>query len=804
VFDEIGPTPTYQAIYPWVKQGLQHFKRTLLRSRNGDREFLLTLACEGGLPLRLLHRENAHLSRYFRELLTAYHTQRHTPECDATDIARQVAARYLPASLRHDVVFKLSGDLIQAIVRLQEQEQVADAADPIASLDQAQPGWRDALPLPVEDATVEALLRNLVGQARTLTQTERQRWRWRCCLVCQGESWSIAQQLELPSTVTGASLHAWSGWDDPPARLRVLLHTTEGIDVIALLTRLQGTGEQAVYRCEGVRRGGVRLLGKAAMAGTRLLLSRGDAEVELSMVGGQALGPLPWVFAERSAQWEWIGEGSVRSHDAVVRVLALDDGCYMAVVGTCTPLGGAPDLQRVLYEINGTVEWQHPDLGTCQIRCASQDASEENFLLYGKRLSSVLNPHLPFLGMPSLYAMGRDEMPRRVAGATLEWRPLDAPESAWRTDTAACAGKVWVRYRDSGGALRFRRQTEVLPATARIEMVRVGASAREPGIIRLTGLPAVRVSVPEVTGCHFKPRLVDHGIAIDCFAEAGLPITQFGADLHWPDGRSLQLMLPFPRQGAAFVRAGQVLPAVERVPLDRLAAIQAVVHTPTGGSRLYLEGRVRTHTSTSRYQAMRESLLPASSEPMRFALHRVQERLAAMLALTGDLDAVVILEIVDWEGHVLAGLEVSQYDIVLEPDRTQNRVVLPQSSLERLNDGWQERLTVKILPLWAPATEPTDLIRDPAVNTWQIPEGLAPGPWWVLGMDGDWARFRPLLWVVQGTQPPAEESELIQAIHEPMRATRQAKLQVLVSALAAQTEHPDWPHVFDYLRLIRT
>jgi len=310
VFDEIGPTPNYQTIYLWVKQGLQHFKRTLLKSRNGDREFLVTLACEGGLPLRLLHRENAHLSRYFRELLTAYHRQRHTPGCDTTDIARQIAARYLPASLRHDVVFKLSGDLIQSIVQL--QEQVADATDPITSLDRAQPGWRDDLPLLVEDATVEALLRNLVGQARTLAQTERQRWRWRCYLIHQGGSWSIVQHLEWPSTVTGASLQAWSGWDNPPARLRVLLlHTTEDIDVTAVLTRLQGMGEKAIYRCEVVRRGGVRLLGNAASAGVRLLLSRGDAEVELPMVGGQEMGPLPWVFAERGAQWEWVGEGAV-------------------------------------------------------------------------------------------------------------------------------------------------------------------------------------------------------------------------------------------------------------------------------------------------------------------------------------------------------------------------------------------------------------------------------------------------------------------------------------------------------------
>ena len=44
------------------------------------------------------------------------------------------------------------------------------------------------------------------------------------------------------------------------------------------------------------------------------------------MLGGQELGPLPWVFAERATQWEWCGEGAVRSRDASVRVLALDEG----------------------------------------------------------------------------------------------------------------------------------------------------------------------------------------------------------------------------------------------------------------------------------------------------------------------------------------------------------------------------------------------------------------------------------------------------------------------------------------------
>lgn len=165
MFAEIGhTTPNHKVIAAWVEQGLRHFQRPLLRGRNGDREFLVTLACEGGLPLRLLHKENAHLNRYFRELLAAYYRERHRPGCEATDIARQVAARYLPTSLRHEVVFKLSGDLIHSVVQL--QARVADATDPLTSLDRTQPAWRDDLPLPIEDATVEALLRNLVDRLR--------------------------------------------------------------------------------------------------------------------------------------------------------------------------------------------------------------------------------------------------------------------------------------------------------------------------------------------------------------------------------------------------------------------------------------------------------------------------------------------------------------------------------------------------------------------------------------------------------------------------------------------------------------
>ena len=620
VFAEVGQdTPgNLQLVYGWVERGLCRFERPLLRSRAGHREFLITLACEGGLPLRLLHNENAKLNRYFRELLTACHRERRSTEYDAKKTARQVAVRYLPAFLRHEVVFELSGTLIDSIIRL--QEQVGDAADPIASLDAQEPKWRRDLPLPVEDDTVEALLKNLVGQARDLALTERQRWRWRCFLVQRGEHWGIEQHLELPSVVSRASLQEWSCWDELGARLRVLLQTTEGIAPIALLTRIRGIDDQATYQCEGLRPNGIRLAGRLAEAGCRLLLSQGNEETELPMVGGEELGPLPWVFVERDSRWEMCGEGSVRRPEESARMLVSNGGDYRADDGTCELVGEAPDLERSLYRVTGTTEWRHLELGNCQIRCASQEASEERFLLHGGKLSSVLNLAPPFLGMPSLHAVGRDETRRRIDDGSLEWRPVNAPESDWHQNGPACAGKVWIRYRDANGALRFRRQVEVAPLTTRAEVVRVGTSVGEAGVIRLTGLPRVRVIVPEIAGCQFRMRPVDDGVEIECLSQGGVETVQFNAILQWPDGRELTLTLPFPHTGAAFIRAGEVLPPMERVALGRLAAIQAIVRTPAIGGRFHIEARLSTSAPVHNPQELRESIRTAANEPTRFNL----------------------------------------------------------------------------------------------------------------------------------------------------------------------------------------
>lgn len=817
VFGEIGmATPVNQAlIREWVSKGLQWWRRDILKSRQGHSEYLVTIACEGGLPLRLLQQENASLSRYFRELLTDYHRQRQGAGSEITVLA-QTAAIHLPKSLRQDIVYHLSGQLIQAIVEL--QSQVVDADDPLAALERQNEKWRNALPLPVEDDTVKALLGNLVRQAkdlargtRDLARSEQQRLRWQRRLVQQGHEWMLERHLELPIIVTGRSLIAWTNSHSKlSVRLRLLLQGLAGMEPVALLTRTQGEDETARYRCEVRSKKGICSVGQEAAMASQLWLSDGNTKTELPVAGGETLGDLPWVFVEHDKTLEWLAEGAVQTRTEWAWVLVPDQTTVATTDGDYELKGEIPALNRKLYLIYGTVRFILDESELCEVRCSAESDRVEEFSLKGSCLTGVLNERPVFREMPGLTAVQPDGTEKPVDSA-LEWRPIHATEGVWRTDTASCAGKVWIRYLDPGtGGLCFRRQVEVLPARARIDVARIGANS-ESGLIHLSGLAGVAVSIPPQAGFRFRIETHEDTVEIACSADTGLAIMQFPLELRWADGRFLKLILPFPCQGAAFVRGGEVLSHKQPVALGRLGAIQAVAQSPQGGGGYWLEATVRADADTDLHHQLwlRTSLTPTGNGRAIFELHRWQERLDSLLAMSRNLDAQATLEIHDRMGTVLACLKVARFDMVLVPDKPRNRVILKADALERLEEGWESRILVKMIPLWNPAQDPRVLTRDDeeSVVAWRVPEGLESGPWWILGCDGDWARFRTLLWVIRNVEATGDleicpASPLVLAICAPDE-TRPKRMRELVNALTENPDHPDWPQIFEYFKLAR-
>ena len=800
VFNEINlDVPDHNWLSRSIETGLQWCQRPLLHNLQEHREFLITIACEGGLPLRLLQRENAHLKRYFRQLLISYHSESTSPSFNGVALARGLAC-HLPRSLHHDIVFTLSAELIHRIIAL--QDLVPDAIDPIAALEKQDKNWRHELPLPIEDDTIELLLKNLVTEARTLAITARQKIKWRTFFLQNNGEWIIKQRIEVPNTILGPTLYKWTGKQQYPPRFRLMLHSLEGVAPVALITRLRGEGMDTLYRCEILPRNGIKLTGQAALASARLSIVAGAADYPLHGQGNIELGPLPWVFSADKDQAEFLGEGSVRCRNENVLVVSPCDGKFEGTNGSFRLIAEAPAFNRNVYFITGNVEWQHPEFDICRFQCASSESNQEVLSLEGRLLAGVPDDTPPFLGIPGLLATNNDGGHRRINDGILEWRRIGGIEAEWQRDGQDCAGEVWIRYTDSTGCQRLRRKVRVMPSVASVEIVRIGSNIDEAGVVRLSGVPNIQTCCTTLPGCIFSVRPIADGVEIDCYSQPGLSVTQFQVSLTWKDGRQLTLVLPFPRQGAAFMKGGQTISSGEKIALSRVAAIHAVVQAPVGSRWFRLSVNVKTCDNLGSDLALNESIHLDSSGRGNFDLHQIQDKISSLLSLTDDKDDIVELTIFDREDQPLAQMEVGLFDLQLEPDYANNKVSLPRSILIRSDLDWEKRVTVRMIRLWAPEVETIVLDRSEEMAVWTIPDELEPGPWLVLGEDGDWPRFRPVLWNIDG-ELASHRSTMIEAIQESDRLTRYARLNDLIEQLASQANHPDWLRFWGYLRLTR-
>ena len=111
-----------------------------------------------------------------------------------------------------------------------------------------------------------------------------------------------------------------------------------------------------------------------------------------------------------------------------------------------------------------------------------------------------------------------------------------------------------------------------------------------------------------------------------------------------------------------------------------------------------------------------------------------------------------------------------------------------------------------MIPLWSPNRPPQSLeVNSEHDACWNVPDNLQAGPWWIICRDGDWARFRPLLWVVTNRDATINEedinSALVVAIRESNAEQRDILLTDVLQELGQNPDHPDWLRLFDLIRL---
>ena len=802
--------PPHQTITRWVEGGLKWWKRDLIVSRSGTREFLITIACEGGLPLRLLQREDARLRHFFRAVMEQYHATGAGGRDIAIAAARREIQR-LPRSLRQEVVMILAGELIDEITKL--QAFVGDTSSPLGALDSHSPEWRALLPLRLEDQVAEALVSGLVKQSHELVEAAEARLRWTGMLRRGLDgSWRLEKSLTLRDKIPAAAVSGWLGRElhkeDAP-RVRLMLRSPGATNAIAWLTRSQTSGQAAAYyRREWLSREAGKVKGGAILHDVELIASDGENEFVLPAQEGQHWGDSPWVFVptENGGDWRWFAEGSVRTKsEEALAVVPTNMIPEPAVTGEVENLGSCPEVDRQIYRVRDKAVFRTIENDLYQVVCRSDVDSSEAFHLFGERVEGFDNQRPLYRGLPKLTVTGRAN-PQTSQISIAQWRPMYG-QGTWRSGREGCWGRIWLRLIDRSNNFEIvRRKADVLPHGFRL-MRSIGVGDRA-GICEFSGLEGARVDLVETLDTKIEVLASTDRTRIICSPVRYTNLPRLALGLNWrEDGRQLELQLPYPQRGALFELGGRALIRDETVALDRLFGVKITVQDETGGTHFWVScgllGPGGGDSDGTRL-SFRERLPPLRQGRLEIAMTHWRDRISALLAASEEPDANVRVEIVAGVANVMARIVVSRFDMKIEPEGIEV-VTVPWRDLQRLGDDWQERITMELLPLWQPDADPTPLTQHPERRGyWEVPATVPPGPWWVIGRDGAWARFRPLLVNVgEVALEQGSDGGLSAAIRERDPTIRQSELDRILYDLGVDPEHPDWPLLFRYVAMTR-
>ncbi|WP_311044989.1 STY4851/ECs_5259 family protein [Rhizobium sp. NZLR1b] len=146
--------------------GLLFWRRRVIEI-DGAKEYLLSLALEGGVPVRVIADEGAgwlrdYLRRLLRHAIAAHELQA------VRSFAHDESYRVKP-SYRHDTFVDLCAELATELAKWRAvvESEALSGIDPVSFLDAKYPTWKDTIPVylpPGEDSATRALLTGLIAE----------------------------------------------------------------------------------------------------------------------------------------------------------------------------------------------------------------------------------------------------------------------------------------------------------------------------------------------------------------------------------------------------------------------------------------------------------------------------------------------------------------------------------------------------------------------------------------------------------------------------------------------------------------
>lgn len=597
---DLFPSVPYASKQALTTFGLSYWRRPLRRSAYA-REFLLTVALEGGFPVRILA-EGARgwLKEYLRAIMRRAIAWRVDKSDEILAVAEEERGR-VRKSYQHDDFIALCAELVTGLLELRRKAEAEGAVGirNSALLDAKHLGWRDDLPIyvPAEDeALVAELLSGLLDEKMIGLATEGVEARR--YLVKRDGKWHPALQLLADGEIPPARLPGVP----PTSRARAVATGELGNHLAGEVALFEPPiAEQRRWRVRPYMRTARLLIGFPFSAPvTTAVTSPDGVPFSWTWPRGDALRSEVLVFEpdDGSTPHEpllrFIRAGSVSSPAKTLYVLVPDSWTIEPVTdGALVETENVPALCGKLARLTASAYLHSGEDGAVRFR-VEPDADEREhelelrpfvpagFLLEDEGWELIASPVQPLIHEARKQRTPRagELFVRRPGG---KWTALSGPLSG--------AGLMELSWRDPVANIQIeKRQLALVPGEAGIVGTMKDALI---GDISLRGLPGWIATVREIA-CTVDAT----DIASLVIQFTGRPVYRLPMTLRPPTGQSFDVIVPLVGCDAVIALAnGAILAPGRQADIGALRGAVAVsprktiLHLGAKGSR---SGGVKT------------------------------------------------------------------------------------------------------------------------------------------------------------------------------------------------------------------
>lgn len=706
IIDSLGWTSSeYKDWTESVRVGLRHWKRKIIKTNSGN-QYLLSVACEGGIPINVLQEQGTSFRSYLKALISEY------SRTALLGIGiEEIAAKHknkLPISWQQDQIITLSCQLVDQV--WQFSNELESNENPVEELSSKHPNWADALPIALEDEQAGLLVNTLLQSAKQSKSATKAEFKLERFLELSGENWNLIANLLLPENIDTIQLRKLANKTSTfefPERLE--LFKSEG-NLRTLLARLSRNGGNT-YR--------VRATSAAAKSNTsnvnqeyRLVLtSKTFEDIPIDVLGGDELNDdLPWCFTatdEMAHQLRLFAQGGGQCSEDQYYVLAKG--------GSITPLADDKDeknrvisrpLGRELWHLHCPVEITEPGLNSLfRIDPNIEKVGANNYQLNGIRAYFPETTHPLFRSIPSVQIVA-EHSTKQVPNKELVWRYIGSTDWHQTFDDNIC-GDIELRHRKGKYYIAAWR-ISILPHSTTIEMQ---PTSTTEGAFTFIDANDISAFVSEQENIESTLSHSENGLNLH-LKRSNLEPNDIRLKLKWRDRGSLNLTLPFPANGVSVFGHGNTpLAPNTELDLSRLYGYYAkAIYSNSAARRYIIKGTLKSSEVALPAVEHHSFEYPMSADQNGvsiISLQQLQSQIEGLFAISNGIDDYVNISI-HFEGSDAAiySVRIRQFEGSLILDEYTRIIMLHASrdtikniagtslKLISLNDHNEEKLVV--------------------------------------------------------------------------------------------------------------